>query len=243
MSVLKYFKPRESRGSDGLMHPKGPLSSSIPSQAIALANREVERVGNSAEYRASSTQKKRAYSRKFAWQMAYDSSSFLDSYGVTILWVVGFSLAHQSLSRCRLPYILVYVVATNAAQFLALLPECFATATAVTTVPRTVQALARLASYRYRTRGQLARRLYVHVSIFRCKKNSAIGPPLRKFSNTIMFYMKNFLLKTFPNYGIVYKHFAFVCFDFHGAAPIRYVHASILKTWSTNVLLDSLTNG
>ena len=36
MSILTYFKPK-----DGLPNPKGPLSLSIPSQAIALANREI----------------------------------------------------------------------------------------------------------------------------------------------------------------------------------------------------------
>ena len=36
MSILNYFKPK-----DGLPNPKGPLLLSIPSQAIALANREV----------------------------------------------------------------------------------------------------------------------------------------------------------------------------------------------------------
>ena len=35
MSILNYFKPK-----DGLPNPKGPLSLLIPSQAIALANRE-----------------------------------------------------------------------------------------------------------------------------------------------------------------------------------------------------------
>ena len=36
MSILNYFKPK-----DGMPNPKGPLSLSIPSQVIALANREV----------------------------------------------------------------------------------------------------------------------------------------------------------------------------------------------------------
>jgi hypothetical protein len=36
MSILSYFKPK-----DGLPNPRGPLSLSIPSQAIALANSEV----------------------------------------------------------------------------------------------------------------------------------------------------------------------------------------------------------
>ena len=36
MSILNYFKAK-----DGLPNPKGPLSLSIPSQAIALANRDV----------------------------------------------------------------------------------------------------------------------------------------------------------------------------------------------------------
>ena len=36
MSIWTYFKPK-----DGLPNPKGPLSQSIPSQAIAVANIEV----------------------------------------------------------------------------------------------------------------------------------------------------------------------------------------------------------
>ena len=36
MSLLKYFKPK-----DGLPDPKGPLSQSLPSRAIAAANSEV----------------------------------------------------------------------------------------------------------------------------------------------------------------------------------------------------------
>ena len=39
MSILSYFKPK-----DGLSDPKGSLSSILPSQAIALANKEVEKV-------------------------------------------------------------------------------------------------------------------------------------------------------------------------------------------------------
>ena len=39
MSILSYFKPK-----DGLPDPKGSLSSILPSQAIALANKEVEKV-------------------------------------------------------------------------------------------------------------------------------------------------------------------------------------------------------
>ena len=38
MSIRQYFKPR-----DGLPDPQGCLSSAIPSHAIALANKEVER--------------------------------------------------------------------------------------------------------------------------------------------------------------------------------------------------------
>ena len=39
MSIRSYFKPK-----DGLPDPKGSLSSILPSQAIALANKEVEKV-------------------------------------------------------------------------------------------------------------------------------------------------------------------------------------------------------
>ena len=44
---------------------------------------------------------------------------------------------------------------------------------------------------------------------------------------------------------VVYKHFAFVCVVFHGAAPIAYVQAAILnlgdpQVRSTSVLLDNL---
>ena len=38
MSLLQYFKPR-----DGLPDPRGPLSNSVASNAIAMANREVEK--------------------------------------------------------------------------------------------------------------------------------------------------------------------------------------------------------
>ena len=41
MSIRRYFKPK-----DGLPDPKGSLSCSLPSQAIALANKEVEKVIN-----------------------------------------------------------------------------------------------------------------------------------------------------------------------------------------------------
>ena len=39
MSIRRYFQPE-----NGLPHPKGSLSCSLPSQAIALANKEVEKV-------------------------------------------------------------------------------------------------------------------------------------------------------------------------------------------------------
>ncbi len=42
MSIRSFFKPK-----DGLPDPKGSLSSSLPSKAIALANREVEKVTTS----------------------------------------------------------------------------------------------------------------------------------------------------------------------------------------------------
>ena len=37
MSILKYFK----KTKEGLPDPKGPLSTSIPSDAISLANQQV----------------------------------------------------------------------------------------------------------------------------------------------------------------------------------------------------------
>ena len=39
MSIRNYYQPE-----NGLPHPKGSLSCSLPSQAIALANKEVEKV-------------------------------------------------------------------------------------------------------------------------------------------------------------------------------------------------------
>ena len=43
-SILRYFKPR-----DGLPDPNGSLSVSLPSQAIAAVNREVERTIHAAK--------------------------------------------------------------------------------------------------------------------------------------------------------------------------------------------------
>ena len=42
MSIRSFFKPK-----DGLPDPKGSLSSSLPSKAIALANKEVEKATTS----------------------------------------------------------------------------------------------------------------------------------------------------------------------------------------------------
>ena len=41
MSIRSYFKPK-----DGLPDPKGSLSSCLPSQAIALASKEVEKLAS-----------------------------------------------------------------------------------------------------------------------------------------------------------------------------------------------------
>ncbi len=41
MSIRSFFKPK-----DGLPDPKGSLSACLPSQAIALANKEVEKARN-----------------------------------------------------------------------------------------------------------------------------------------------------------------------------------------------------
>ena len=39
MALLRYFQPK-----DGLPDPKGALSASLPTPAIALANREVQKI-------------------------------------------------------------------------------------------------------------------------------------------------------------------------------------------------------
>ena len=55
MSILSYFKPK-----DGLPDPNGSLSSILPSQAIALANKEVEKVisekGDTKKHGATATE-------------------------------------------------------------------------------------------------------------------------------------------------------------------------------------------
>ena len=42
MSIRSFFKP-----ANGVPDPKGPLSSAIPSHAIALANKEIEKTATS----------------------------------------------------------------------------------------------------------------------------------------------------------------------------------------------------
>ena len=54
MSIRRFFKPK-----NGLPDPKGSLSASLPLQAIALANKEVQNVVNekavNVRYRSPST--------------------------------------------------------------------------------------------------------------------------------------------------------------------------------------------
>ena len=73
MSIRNYFQPE-----NGLPHPKGSLSCSLPSQAIALTNKEVEKVIGRT--------KKRGVQRT-----------------VSIHHVVGIPLALQNHSKTRIP--------------------------------------------------------------------------------------------------------------------------------------------
>ena len=59
MSLLKYFKQK-----DGLPDPKGSLSHTVPSRAIARANREVE-VELAAARREESRSKKRGPYKRY----------------------------------------------------------------------------------------------------------------------------------------------------------------------------------
>ena len=58
MSILSFFKPK-----DGLPDPKGSLSRSLPSGAIALANKEVENIINEKVATAGGTKKRGQYGR------------------------------------------------------------------------------------------------------------------------------------------------------------------------------------
>ena len=80
MSIRSYFQPE-----NGLPDPKGSLSCSLPSQAIALANKEVEKVIG----RKKNQWKKRGVQRT--------------DYRVSIHHVVGIPLALQNLSKTRIP--------------------------------------------------------------------------------------------------------------------------------------------
>ena len=72
MALLRYFKP-----VDGLPNPKGPLSSSISSQAIAAANKEVQKaVGQS-----SVTGKKRGPYNKFTAAQRFEIGKYSCQYG------------------------------------------------------------------------------------------------------------------------------------------------------------------
>ena len=60
MSIRTYFKPK-----DGLPNPKGPLSQSIPSQAIALVNIDNDRENCGAPSHKLALQKKNSEISKF----------------------------------------------------------------------------------------------------------------------------------------------------------------------------------
>ena len=88
MSILSYFKPK-----DGLPDElEGSLSSILPSQAIALANKEVEKVISE-----KGDTKKRGATRD----------------GVSIRCVVGLPLTEQNFSKNWIPSAFVHVVTTN----------------------------------------------------------------------------------------------------------------------------------
>ena len=85
MSILSYFKPK-----DGLPDElEGSLSSILPSQAIALANKEVEKVISE-----KGDTKKRGATRD----------------GVSIRCVVGLPLTEQNFSKNWIPSAFVHVV-------------------------------------------------------------------------------------------------------------------------------------
>ena len=44
MSILKYFKRQDNASSNALLDPEGPLSTTVPSEAIATANEKVKDV-------------------------------------------------------------------------------------------------------------------------------------------------------------------------------------------------------
>ena len=93
MSILSYFKSK-----DGLPDPMGPLSAAIPSQAIALANREVEKVISEEASRRPNK----------PWKVG--SVLYTYSNGVPILSIVSFSHAHQYLTNRSVPLSFVHVV-------------------------------------------------------------------------------------------------------------------------------------
>ena len=72
LALLRYFKP-----FDGLPNPKGPLTSSISSQAIAAANKEVQKaVGQS-----SVTGKKRGTYKKYTATQRFEIGKYSCQYG------------------------------------------------------------------------------------------------------------------------------------------------------------------
>ena len=74
MALLQYYKP-----VDGLLNPKGPLTSSICSQAIAAGNKEVQKaVGQS-----SMTGKKRGPYKKYTATQCYEIGKYSCQYGAS----------------------------------------------------------------------------------------------------------------------------------------------------------------
>ena len=71
MALLRYLKPR-----DGLPDPRGSLSSSMPSQAIAQANQEVQ------EATPKEKGERRGYYKKYNPTVRADIGRYASHYGV-----------------------------------------------------------------------------------------------------------------------------------------------------------------
>ena len=71
MSILRYFKPK-----DGLPDPTGALSTSIPSAAIAQANREVQKAVTSSD------KQKRGPYTKFSASLRAEIGKYSSYHGV-----------------------------------------------------------------------------------------------------------------------------------------------------------------
>ena len=90
------------------------LSPHVPSQAIALANKEVEKVlkeGSGVD--KTSTSPSQTHPRQLLRQMSYDSSFLFHSHSISIGSVFRLSFAHQRLSNHYLPYFFIYMVVSN----------------------------------------------------------------------------------------------------------------------------------